>query len=174
MATITVYATANSLQNGVIITDETDWGQIGGSISGMTNIIVGLYGSSEIPLGEYELSSEEQSTYISTGSIEVLFQSLVNSDSINDGWWYIKVSSNAGAYVSGYTGFGIYSSITYAVFNQINGLHVPEENKYNIEMYCTMAMWIEGLRYLATSNVNSRGVKFTKRLYQLQKMLLKI
>jgi len=174
MATISVYAAANSIQNGVIITDETDWGQIGGSIAGMANIIVGLYGSSETPLGEYELSLEQQTTYIDTGSVEVLFQSLIGTESVNDGWWYVKVTSNSEAYVSGYSGFGIYSSITYAVFDQINSLHVPEENKYNIERYCTIAMWLEGLRFLATSNVNSRAIKFTKRLYQLQKMLLKI
>jgi len=174
MAAITVYATANSIQNGIIVTDETNWSQIGGSISDMTDIIISLYGDSETSIGQYQLSSDERTTYITTGSIEVLFQSLVGNESINDGWYYIKVTSNSGSFVSGYSGFGIYSSIKYAVFSEIDGLHVPEDNKYNIERYCTMAMWIEGLAFLCTSNINSRGVKFTKRLYQLQKMLLKI
>lgn len=174
MAAITIYASANSIQNGVIITDETDWTAIGGSRASMSTIVIGLYGDSETPTGEYTLSSEEQAEYISTGSIEVLFQSLVGNESIDDSWWYIKMTSNSGTYVSGYAGFGIYNSITYAVFSQINNLHVPEENKYSAERFCTMAMWVEGLKFLATSNVNSRGVKFTKRLYQLQKMLLKI
>lgn len=175
MSNIVLNATSNAGQTGVILTDQTDWASLGVSRSVLTSITVDLYGASLVtPVSSYTLTAPELATFISDGVIELTFLSLYGAIYVNDGWWSIKTSSNSGAYVSNYSGFGIYASASFAVYSQINSLHVPEDIKYNAEKYCIMAMWLEGLKYLDTTNVNSRGVKFVKRLVSLQKMMLNI
>lgn len=173
---IVINCTSNTRQNGVVISDETYWGSInGGSLSGLTQIIVNLYGASLVtPTYSYQLSSVEEATYIETGTVEISFAELAGSEYIDDGWWSIQITSNSDFYISNYSGFGIYASITFAVYSKINYLHVPEDIKYDAERYCLYVMWLEGLKFLDTTNVNSRQVKFTKRLLSLQKMLLNI
>lgn len=170
---IVTNATSNSGQTGVIIQDETDWGLIGGSINSLTNIVVSLYGTSLVaPLTSYTLTSTEEQSYVDNGLIDLSFDELNGNAYLDDGWYSVQIETNSGDYISNYSGFGIYAEITFAVFNLINSLHVPENVKYDSERYCVMAMWLEGLKYLDTTNVNSRDIKFKKRLLSLQRMLL--
>ncbi len=175
MANIVIYATSNSDQTGVVLTDKTDWTALGVPRTTLTIIRLDLFGQSLVtPKYTYTLSSAERLTYVNSGKVEILFLSLSGSINISDGWWSLYVNGNAGAYTSNYSGFGIYADITYAVFSQINSLHTPEETKYNAEKFCRYAIYLKGLGYLDTTNVNSRDIKFTKRLLSLQKMLLPI
>ena len=172
MSDLIILVSSNASQTGVVITDETDWGSIGGSRNSLNSVIVNLYGTSLVtPSSSYALTELELDTFITTGSVEVSFLNLAGVLYIADGWWSLNITANSLAYVSNYAGFGIYASITFAVFSQINSLHVPEEVKYTAEKYCIYAMWLEGLKFLDTTNINSRGVKFAKRLLSLQKML---
>lgn len=175
MADIVIYCTSNATQTGVVISDRTDWSSIGGSLASLASITLSLYSTSLVtPTYQYNLTALEVDEYTSNGTIEILFTTIMGASYLTDGWWNGKITANSDAYISNYSGFGIYSSITFAVFNEINGLHVPENIKYVAEKYCTYAMWLEGLKYLDTTNVNSRDIKFNKRLLSLQKMLLKI
>lgn len=175
MANIIIYATSNVAQDGLIIEDKTDWTLLGVSRSVLTSLVLNIYGTSLVtPEYTYTLSAGELSDFVTDGSVEIPFLSSAGIVYIDDAWWSAVLTGNSGAYVSNYSGFGIYASITYAVFNQINGLHVPEEIKFNAEKYATSVFFLEGLGNLDTTNVNSRGIKFQKRLISLQKMLLNI
>ena len=175
MANIIIYATSNSDQTGVVVTDKTDWTLLGVPRTTLTTIRLDLFGASlETPEYTYTLTSAERLTYVTDGVVEIPFISLSGAINVADGWWTLYMDGNSGAYVSNYSGFGIYADITFAVFSQINGLHSPEENKYDAEKYCKYAMYLKGLGFLDTTNVNSRDIKFTKRLRSLQKMLLPI
>lgn len=175
MSDIVIYCTSNSAQTGVVITDKTDWGSVGGSLESLSDIILSIYSASLVtPAYQYQLTLAEADEYVTTGTIEILFTAIYGASYLNDGWWTAKITANSGDYVSNFSGFGLYSNITFAVFNQINGLHVPEQIKYDAEKYCIYAMWLEGLKFLDTTNVNSREIKFNKRLLSLQKMLLRI
>jgi len=172
---IVIYATSNESQDSVIITDQTVWADLGESRSVLTSVVLSLYGESLVtPEYQYTLSAGELSTFVSTGVVEVPFLSIAGTIYIEDAWWTAKATGNLSAYISNYSGFGIYASITYAVFNQVNGLHVPQEIKFDAEKYATSVFFLEGLRNLDTTNVNARGIKFQKRLISLQKMLLNI
>ena len=176
MATITIFCTSNSAQTGVVINDQTDWTSLGVPRSTLNDITLSVYEDNlvrpEYPV--YTLTEDQEATFIADGEVEILFTDLVGAINLNDGWWIIRMSANTGGYVSNYCGFGIYADITYAVWSQINGLHVPEEDKFNSEKYCRYAIFLKGLGYLDTTNVSSREIKFNKRLLALQKMLLKI
>jgi len=176
MATITIYASSNSNQTGIEITDQTDWAGLGVSRSVLDDITISVYGSSlstpSYPV--YTMTELQEAAFIADGFVEILFTDLVGLININDGWWTIRISANTGTYVSNYSGFGIYADITYAVWSKINGLHVPEEDKFDAQKYCQYAMFLKGLGYLDTTNVSSREIKFNKRLLALQKMILNI
>lgn len=173
MSDITIYAKANGLQTGVVIQDRTDWTSLGDSISSLSNIIVSLYqGNASALVSSYALSAEEETEYITNGEVTLLFTDIVGSEFIEDDWWMVQMTSNSGGYISNFSEFGIYADITHAVFQEINNVKTPENIKYNAEKYCTYAMFLEGLKYLDNSNINTRGVKFVQRLLALQKMLL--
>jgi hypothetical protein len=175
MANIIIYATSNVSQDSLICTDQTDWTSLGVPRSTLTSLVLNLYETSLVtPEYQYTLSGTELSAFIADGIVEIPFLSSAGTIYIEDAWWNAVLTGNSGAYVSNYSGFGIYASITYAVFNQVNGLHVPEEIKFDAEKYATSVFFLEGLVNLDTTNVNSRGVKFQKRLISLQKMLLNI
>jgi len=176
MATTTIFTTSNSNQTGIIIYDNTDWTSLGVPRSVLNDITVSTYGSSLVTPAYpvYTMTEVQEAAFIADGQVEILFTDLVGAINLNDGWWTIRLSSNSGAYISNYAGFGIYADITYAVWSQINGLHVPEEDKFDAEKYCRYAMFLKGLGYLDTTNVSSREIKFNKRLLGLQKMLLNI
>ena len=175
MAQTLIYATSNANQSGVIITDQTDWTTLGVSRSTLSGISISIYAESLVtPEYTYNFTVQNEADYIANGTIELLFSDIVGVVNLQDGWWTIKMSSNSGGYVSNFAGFGIYGDITYAVWSDINGLHSPEEAKYIAERYCLEAIYLKGLGYLDTTNVNSRAIKFQKRLIALQKMLLKI
>jgi hypothetical protein len=173
-AALIIYAQTNSRQTGIVITDQTLWGTVTpGTISSLTSVSVNVYGASAItPEYVKSLTSLQLDTFKTTGSIELLFIDLAGSTMLTDGWYTIKITANSLAYVSNTTGFGIYADITHAVYSKINSLHVPEEIKYSAEKYCIYAMFLEGLRFLDTSTVVNRDIKFKKRLLSLQKMLL--
>lgn len=176
MATIKIFASSNSNQTGIILYDQTDWVALGVSRSVLDNIIISIYGVSLVTPAytAYTMTELQKTTFKTSGEVEILFTSLIGSININDGWWTVRVSANTGVYVSNYAGFGIYADITYAVWSEINGLHVPEEDKFSSEKYCRYAIFLKGLGYLDTTSVSSREVKFNKRLRALQKMLLNI
>lgn len=175
MAQISIFCTSNTKQTGVVITDTTDWTALGVPRSTLSGISLQLFGASLVtPEATYNLTAGQEATYIADGVVEILFTDLAGAVMLNDGWWTIKMSSNSGGYVSNYSGFGIYADITYAVWSLINSIHAPEEIKYDAERYCINAMFLKGLGYLDTTDVNSREVKFTKRLVSLQKMNLNI
>lgn len=175
MANIVIFATSNVAQNALNITDQTDWTSLGVPRSTLTSLVLNIYGSSLVtPEYQYTLSPTELSSFVTDGYVSIPFLNSAGTVYIDDAWWNAVLTGNSGAYVSNYSGFGIYASITYAVFNQVNGLHVPEEIKFNAEKYATSVFFLEGLGNLDTTNVNSRGVKFQKRLISLQKMLLNI
>jgi len=175
MTAIAIFATSNSKQTGVEITDLTDWTALGVPRSVLTSVSVELYGTSLVtPESTYALTAPELATYVADGFVEILFTSLAGSINVSDGWWTVRVTGNSSAYISNYSGFGIYSDITYGVWSLINSLHTPQEVKYDAESYAIPAIFLKGLGYLDTTNVNSRDVKFQKRLLSLQKMLLNI
>jgi len=175
MSDLIIFCSSNSKQTGVTIQDKTDWDLVGGSPSSLTNIIVNLYGTSlTSPVSSYRLSSAEELLFVETGEVDVVFKNLNGITYLDDGWWTINITTNSGANSSNYAGFGVWANIKYAVFSEINSLHSPEDIKYNAERYCLLSTWLQGLQYLDTTNINSRGIKFMKRLVSLQKMLLKI
>lgn len=175
MSQINIFCTSNTKQTGVVVTDTTDWTALGVPRSTLSGISLQLFGSSLVtPEATYNLTAGEEATYIADGVVEILFTDLAGAVMLNDGWWTIKMSANSGGYVSNYSGFGIYADITYAVWSLINSIHAPEEIKYDAERYCINAIFLKGLGYLDTTDVNSREVKFTKRLVSLQKMNLNI
>lgn len=175
MSNILIYATSNVAQDALDITDQTDWASLGVPRSTLSSLVLNLYDTSLVtPEYQYTLSGTELSAFVTDGFVSIPFLSSAGIIYIEDAWWNAVLTGNSGAYVSNYSGFGIYASITYAVFNQINGLHVPEEVKFDAEKYATSVFFLEGLGNLDTTNVNSRGIKFQKRLISLQKMLLNI
>lgn len=175
MSNIIIYATSNVAQDALNIEDQTDWTALGVPRSVLTSLVLNLYETSLVtPAYQYTLSGTELAAFVAYGAIEIPFLSSAGIIYIEDAWWNAVLTGNTGAYVSNYSGFGIYASITYAVFNQVNGLHVPEEIKFDAEKYATSVFFLEGLGNLDTTNVNSRGIKFQKRLISLQKMLLNI
>jgi len=175
MAAIAIFATSNSKQTGVELTDLTDWTALGVPRSVLTSISVELYGTSLVtPVSTYALTAPELATYVADGFLEILFTTLAGSIAINDGWWTVRMIANSNAYISNYSGFGIYSDITYGVWSLINSVHTPQEVKYDAERIVIPAIFLKGIGYLDTTNVNSRDVKFQKRLLSLQKMLLNI
>lgn len=175
MASIVVNISSTVDQTAVTIADGTDWTALGVPRSTLTSLVLTLYGTSLItPLYTYTLSAGELAAFVADGVVEIAFLDAAGTIYIEDSWWSGVLSGNTGAYVSNYSGFGIYASITYAVYSQVNSLHTPQEIKFNVEKYAIMVMFLEGMKYLDTTNVNSRGVKFQKRLISLQKMLLNI
>jgi len=175
MAQLIIYATSNAAQTGVVVYDQTDWDLVGGSIEDLTSIVIELYSASLVtPEHTYVLSPAQIEEYKANSEIEISFLELAGAININDGWWSLRMTASAGGYISNYSGFGIYADITYAVFSQINGMHVPEEIKYSAEKYCTYAIFLKGINYLDSTNVVSREIKFNKRLIALQKMLIRI
>lgn len=175
MAAITIYATSNSKQSGVEITDLTDWTALGVPRSTLTAISVELYGTSLVtPSSTYILTAPEIAAFVDDGFVEISFTSLAGAINVSDGWWTVRVLGNSSDYISNYSGFGIYSDITYGVWSLINSLHTPQNVKYDAEKYAIPAIFLKGLGYLDTTNVNSRDIKFQKRLLSLQKMLLNI
>ena len=174
MAQTVIYTTSNSTQDGIIITDQTDWTQLGQTISVLSGISISLYDDTLSLVTTYSLSNTEETEYNANGTVEIPFINIVNNTFLEDAWWTIQMSSNSGAYISNYSSFGIYADITYIVFSQINNLHVPEDIKFNAEKYCIPAIFLKGLGYLDTTNIVSREVKFNKRLIALQKMTANI
>lgn len=175
MAAIVVNITSTVDQTGINITDQTDWTSLGVPRSTLTSLVLTLYETSLVtPVYTYTLSAGELSSFVTDGVVEISFLDATGTIYLDDSWWSGVLSGNTGAYVSNYSGFGIYASITYGVYSQVNSLHTPEDIKFNAEKYAIMVMFLEGLKYLDTTNVNSRGVKFQKRLISLQKMLLNI
>lgn len=175
MANILIYATSNVAQDGLIVEDLTDWTALGVPRSTLSSLVLNLYSTSlATPTYQYALSASELASFVTDGIVEIAFIDAAGVLYLEDYWWSAVLTGNSSAYISNYSGFGIYASITYAVFNQINGLHVPEEIKYDAEKYATSVFFLEGLGNLDTTNVNSRGIKFQKRLISLQKMLLNI
>jgi hypothetical protein len=175
MANIIINATSNSYQTGVIITDQTDWAALGGSINDLSSVVINLYGSTLVTAYKvYNLTAGELSSFKSNGEIEIPFSTLAGTTYLDDGWWTIRVTANTLSYLSNYSEFGIWATIQYMVFSDINSLHTPEDIKYEAEKFCIKAMFSLGLEYLDTSNVNQRGDKFRKRLVSLQKMMSSI
>lgn len=175
MSNIVVNTTSNSAQTGIVIVDQTDWASLGVSRSILTSMRIDLYGAFLVtPVSLYTLDAPELASFVDTGTVELSFLKLYGSLYVADGWWTIQTSSNMDTYISNYSEFGVYASISFAVASQINSLHVPENIKYNAEKYCIMAMWLDYLKYLDTTNVNSRRQKFISRLISLQKMMLNI
>lgn len=175
MPAIVITTQTDSTQTSLIITDGTDWAGIGDDISSLTSITLNLYKDSLVsPLNSYTLSAEEVSYYVANGTITLTFEQMFGQIYLDDSFYNLQMDGNSGTYLSNYSGFGIYADITYAVYNEVNNIDTPEAIKYNAEEYATMTMFLEGLRYLDTTNVNSREVKFTKRLSALNKMLLNI
>jgi len=177
MANIIILATSNVAQDGLIITDSTDWTSLGVPRGTITSLTVSLYEAmvhTAPAYSAYTLSASELLSFVTDGTVEIPFLSLAGVIYLEDSWWEAVASGNSGAYISNYAGFGVYASITYAVFNQVNWIHAPEEIKFNAERYAISVFFLEGLGNLDTTNVNSRDVKFQKRLISLQKMLLNI
>jgi hypothetical protein len=175
MSDLIIHATTNTSQTGVIITDKTDWDTMPTPLFGIDNMAVNLYQTSlTTPVKVHQLTSTELASFKANGFIELSFITLNSTIYLNDDWWTVKMTANGGYHESNFSGFGIYADITHAVFSQINNLHVPEEIKYTAEKYCIMAMWRQGLKFLDTTSVNAREIKFRKRLASLQKMLLNL
>lgn len=173
MSDLIIHTTANTSQTGVIITDKTDWVSIGTTIDTIENVSVKLYQTSLVtPVKTFALNADQLASFKADGYVEISFLELYSTTYLADDWWTIKITANNGAHESNYSGFGIYADVTYDIFAQINNLHVPEEIKYNAEKFCIPAMWRQGLKFLDTTTVNSREIKFRKRLGSLQKMLL--
>lgn len=175
MSDLLIYTTTNTQQTGIVITDKTDWTSLNLSNDSLTSITVSLYQSNlTFPVAQYVLNIQELSSFINSRYVELSFLQIYNTLYVEDGWWTVKITANDNAHESNFSGFGIYADITSAVFAEIDSLHVPEEIKYNAEKYCIIAIYRQGLKFLDTTTVNSREIKYNKRLKALQKMLLKI
>lgn len=175
MTAIVITANTDSTQTNITITDMTDWAGIGDDISSLTSITLDLYYNTlTTPYKTYNFTSEELAYYKANGTITLTFLQMFSTLYLDDAFYNIQLTANAEAYISNYAGFGIYADITFAVFNEINSIDTPEAIKFNAEKYCTYAMFLEGMKYLDTTNVNSREVKFNKRLSALNKMLLNL
>jgi len=176
MATaIVIVATTDATQTSLIIEDRTDWTAIGDDISSLTTIDINLYGTSLVtPEYTYTLDSDERDYYVLNGTITLTFLQIAGTLYVADGFYNTNLTANSEDYISNFYGFGIYVDITFAVFNEINSVNTPESIKYNAEKFCTYAMFLEGLKYLDTTTVNNRDIKFNKRLTALNKMLLNI
>jgi len=175
MAAIVITAATDATQTSLVIEDRTDWTSIGDTISSLTSIDVEIYTTSLVtPAYTYSLSSPEVDYYVLNGTITLTFLTIAGQLYLDDGFYNVKLSANTGDYISNNYGFGVYADITYAVFSEINSLDTPESIKFNAEKFCTYAMFLEGLKYLDTTSVNNRDIKFNKRLTALNKMLLNI
>lgn len=175
MTAIIVVATTDATQTSLVIEDRTDWTTLGGDISDLTTITVNIFTTSLVtPSYVYELTSDERDYYVLNGTITLTFLTIAGTLYLEDGFYNTQVTANTEDYVSNYYGFGIYVDVTFAVFSEINSVDTPENIKFSAEKYCTYAMFLEGLKYLDTTSVNNRDVKFNKRLIALNKMLLNI
>jgi len=175
MSNLVIFASSNATQTGVQINDQTNWVPIDSSRDSLTGLVVSLYSTDSVtPISTYRLTELELNTFIDTGTIEISFLKLNGNLYVEDGWYWVSINGNAGNLISNNSGFGIYAGITGAVFSQVNDLHVPEDIKYNAEKIIMPVLYLEGLKYLDTTSVNSRDTKFNKTLLSIQRMLLRI
>ena len=82
----------------------------------------------------------------------------------------VELIGDSGDYVSNKPGFGSDAYITVIVNENINSLHTPDQNRGNIETLAMQRMFLDGLKYLDTSTVNDRSIKWKKRYNVLSKM----
>lgn len=176
MATaIVIISQTDSTQTSLTIEDRTDWGAIGDSISSLTSVDINIYSTSLVtPQYTYTLSSSELDYYKLNGTITLTFMQMTGSLYLEDGFYNTQLTANSEDYISNYYGFGIYVDINYAVTNMINSIDSPENIKFDAEKYGINMMFLEGLKYLDTTTINNRDIKFNKRLIALNKTLLNI
>jgi len=175
MAAIVITATTDPTQTSLIVEDRTDWTSIGDTIDSLTTITLNIYTTSLVtPTYSYELTQQERDAYVLDGTVTLTFLVVAGDLYLEDGFYNAELTANSETYVSNPYGFGIYADITYAVFSEINSIDTSDNLKMNAEKFCTYAMFLEGLKYLDTTSVNNRDIKFNKRLTALNKMLLNI
>jgi len=175
---IVITASTDATQTSLVIEDRTDWTSISDVITSITSLTLNIFTTSLVtPAYVYDFTQEEVDYYVLNGTITLTFLQTVGDLYLEDGFYNAQLIGNfeqATEYVSNFYGFGIYVDITYAVFSEINSIDTSENLKMNAEKYCTYAMFLEGLKYLDTTSVNSRDIKFNKRLTALNKMLLSV
>lgn len=175
---IVITATTDATQTSLIVEDRTDWTSINDTINSITTLTLNIFTTSLVtPTYVYDFTQNEVNYYVANGTITLTFLTVAGDLYLNDGFYNVQLIGNIGEateYISNFYGFGIYVDITYAVFNEINSIDTADNLKMNAEKYCTYAMFLEGLKYLDTTSVNSRDIKFNKRLTSLNKMLLNI
>ena len=176
MATaIVIVAVTDATQTSLIIEDRTDWTAIGDVPASMLVLDLNIFTTSLVtPTYNYQLTQAERDYFVLNGTITLTFLQMFNTLYLDDAFYNAQLTADSEAYISNFYGFGVYVDTTFAVFNEINSLDTPEKLKFQAEKFCTQAMFLEGLKYLDTTTVNNRDIKFNKRLLALNKMLLNI
>ena len=168
MATaLVITAQTNSSQTTVTITEVS-----GESRVGFSDAI--LYFSTSTAPGvvyDYTMTEPQLLAFIQDGTVDIDFLDIFGTVTIDDEWWSVTLTASADAYVSNPYYFGIYVDAKFAVYSIANSVHVPEQNKGNVQNLNYLVMWINGLGYLDTSSINDRGAKFLRRLNAITKML---
>lgn len=170
---IIIVAQTDASQTSLTITDKTAWTSTDYTIASLNSLVVNIYSSSLIdPEYIYTLSASELTYFKLNGTITLSFTQMFGNLYLSDGFYNARTTANSGEFISNFYGFGIYVDITYAVTNMINSLDSAESIKFDAEKYATQMMFLEGLKYLDTTTINNRDIKFNKRLKALNRVIL--
>jgi len=151
-------------KKSVIIKDQTDWTEENYALDDLTSIKLYFYTDSlESADDTYQLTSLELSEYTAVGEITLSFETIFGRTYAIDNWYTVKLTGNSDTYESNLTGFGSDVYITYKVFSNINDLRTPEEYRGDIEPLAMQVMFLDTMKYLDTSTINNRSIKWKKR-----------
>lgn len=151
--------------SGITLTD------LGNNIGSITDILLNIYTpNNTTPSYTYTFTVGEVAEYITYRTVDLTFIQLMSREYALDNWYDVELIGNSGDYVSNKAGFGSDAYITVLVNENINNVHTPDQNRGNIENLAMQRMFLDGLKYLDTSTINDRSIKWKKRYNVLSKM----
>lgn len=161
--TLTIDVNLASDYKSITITDDTDWSVITGTIDSLTSVTLSFYTTTtESSDYTYEFTATDLANYTNVGYITLTFETMFGREYAIDNWYEVQMNGNSDDYLSNYAGFGTDVYITSSVYDNINSLHTPESYKYNIEPLALQIITLNAMKYLDTSTINDRSIKWKK------------
>lgn len=168
---IVIDANISTDYKSLIITDQTDWSTITGTIDSLTSIVLNFYTTTTSAYDyTYTFSSAEVDTYVASEEITITFEDLFDSEYAEDNGYQVQMVANSEDYISNYAFFGSDAYITTKVFENVNNLYTPEPYRNTIEPLALQVIFLSSMKYLDNSTINDRSVKWLKRLNILNRL----